>query len=406
MIIKTSMEVIDAQIGLLESIFAAKETPEVSKNIIFWLKDDKVKVAATNGTLLTFVSDIEASVEWGDETPSERLIPLKVKRVKDVISTLAGLSRTKITGFDFNINETEAVLYVTEDAQDADSPNAALYHKVSKYRIQMPVLNEVIFANLKNFNFDVATEKVDRGALLEALTNLIPTIKRDGNTKTFLSFTENQIFSELAERLYVVPNKIPTLANFILTATNAEFVKKFIESDSDFSIAIDGNQPGAARNDCVVTLKNSQAMATFVTANGSRIADITPYLKRSDTSVAVDKDYLLDVIKRLRASSDSVFVTINLDTTPATMTLANKDTIQSVPIIKSKGAGVYSFSISSDILFAAIFGHTSMMDPVYIRLENSENSNTVTLLCEDCSSTWTTVCALAKTNSNITLWRD
>lgn len=392
MIIKMSFETLESGLSMVSNIISDKAVPEDLKNVVFWVKDGKVRFAGFNSDIVS-ATNVDATVEYVDGDGQETLVQLKAKDVMDVVNSFKGLKRTKVVGVEFHIKENEAVLHVNEAPIDEEMNFAEEYNQTSKFRITKPRIKEIVKNEIQKINMDVDGTPFDSAELLVYISALLPTVIKETRESTNnIMFGDDHVYTVLAPYTAVMPNKLPeALRGFRLKNSVVNFLKNFISEAETFIF----HKEEMGNGGVILTIKVNESVAVIKCADMSRAFDITNFVTIPSNGVVVDKEYLIDVLKRMSLSGDAAFVEVTI--TPnegggstGTMKVVSKTMTQSIPIIKAKGEGTYPFSIRADLLSSLIFSHATFFDEnIFFYFENNDKGG-ITLACTDNTQMWQT----------------
>lgn len=396
MIIKTSFEALDKAMTTVSNIVADKNLSEEFKNLVVWVKDGQVRFAAYGGNIVN-ATPVDATAVYSTEEQPETLFQLKAKDINDVLSSFKGLKRTKVTDIEFHIRENEAVMNVVEEPQDESMSHANEYNQVSKFRISKPRLKDLVKNEIQRINMEVEGTDISSVDVLLYINALLPTVAKETREGTYnVMFGDEYIYTVVTPYSSVMPNKLPeVMRGFKLSNSLVAFLKNFISSAEYFTF----HKQEMGKGGVVLTVKVGDSVALIKCYDLSRAFDITNFVSVPSNGIVVDKAYLVDVLKRLNLSGDAATVEITIGEHPS-MKVLTANMTQNIPVINSKGEGLYSFSIRSEHLANAIFSHITDFDVnVYIYVEEEERS--MVMACSDNSQLWQTkIKGLAQSKAN------
>lgn len=384
MIITTNHEALTSTMATVSSIVSDRLLAEDFKNVVVWVKDGKVKFGAYGG-IVSSATDIEAEVDVKD---GEHFHLLKAKDISDVLSTFAGLKRTKVTKIEFQINDNDALMTVYEEAISDDIDNAEAYNQSSKFRITKPRMKDIIKAEIQQVVEKEGGTVVETGTLLVFVNALYPTIAKETRESSYnMMFSEENIFTVPAQYAAIMPNKLPEVfQGFRLSNSMVNFLKNFIGNNPDFTISKEIGQGGMV----ILTITADNSVATIKCPDMSRAYDITNFMSIPETGVVVDKEYLKDVLKRISLGNDVANIDIKIENGFGYLKATTKAMTQQIPAITAKGEGEYSFQIKPDLLSSLIFSHADYFgENVFLYLENNDRGN-ITLAVKDNTTLWHT----------------
>lgn len=385
MIIKIDFNTLDKVMGTVSSIVSDKNLQEDLKNVIVWVKDGVTRFAAYNGNI---VSATVVEAETMLPNPSEEtFVQLKAKDINDVLASFKGLNRTFVEKVEFHIAENEAVMHVFEAPIDEEISNPELYRQESKFRIVKPRLKEMVKNEVHKINVDVQGEVISSVDFLLYINALYPTVAKETRESTNnVLFGEEHIYTVLAPYSAIMPNKLPSvISGFRLSNTVVNFLKNFINGTDAF--AIDKQDMGNGM--VVLTVKVGDSVAVIKCADMSRAFDMTNFIKMPENGVVVDKMYFFDVLKRMSLSSEAAFVEVKIEEGHGEMKIVSKNMTQNIPVITTRGEGLFPFSIRAELLSSVVFSHFTYGDNIFLYLEHGDKGNIVMAVADN-SEIWQT----------------
>ena len=383
MIIKLGLDKLENAMSTITSVVNDKMLQEDLKNLIIWVKEGKVRFVGTN---LTIVSAIDVDAEISDVEGDEAFVQLRAKDINDVIASFRGLKKTKVDSVELHIKENEAILLVKEVAL-ADE-EADLFNQESKFRIAKTPIKEVIKNQVKNVKLDAQGEDIPAVDMLLYINALYPTVAKETRESTSgVMFGEGHIYTTLASYVAIMENRLPKcISNFRVSNTILNFVKNFITGVDTFNFSKTENGNGAV----ILTIKIPNAIAQINCADMSRAFEISKFLIIPETGIVVDKMYLIDVLKRLSLSSESIFAEVKIENGVGEMKVASKNMTQNIPVKKAKGEGTFNFSIRPDLLSSVVFSHATQFDENVFLYFATDDSNKLSMACTDSIGLWHT----------------
>lgn len=385
MIIATSLETLETSMETVTSIVSDRMLQEDLKNVIVWVQGTEVRFAAYSGQI---ISATKVDAEVVNATEGESFHQLKAKDINDVLTTLRGLTRTKVERIELHIKDTEAVMHVHEAPLDAEIPNAESYRQVSRFRITKPAIKDLVKTEVKKIDTSVEGVVIPSGDLLIYINALYPTVAKETRESTNnVLFGKEQIYTVLAPYSAIMDNKLPeVISGFRLANTVVNFVKNFISNHDTFEIHKDVKDNGMV----ILTLKVDNSIALIKCADMSRAFDITNFQQLPENGIVVDKAFLIDVLKRMSLDNDAAHVNIEMNGGSGELNIASKKYTGNIPVIQSKGEGKFTFSIRSELLSSAIFSHANYFgETIFLYLENGERNNIV-MGVKDNTNIWKT----------------
>lgn len=400
--ISLKYEVMDKALNTLMPIINDKLLAEDLKNVTLHIKGDVGKLVATSTQITSAVDTDLLEVEFTDEDiveidsegRKEAFIQMRAKELDNILSTFKGLKRTKVSKITLNVDETSVVMDVHEEPIDKEMPNAEKYVRVTKFRLVRLRIRGILLDEIKSVQTKPDTNvEIPNGDLLLYVNALLPNIKNEKrDTFNAINYSDNYIYTSSSSYVAVMNNAfeevgVDCLNGFRLQNSKADFLKSFVNDVEK----VEFTKSLLERGGVLLTVVKPGAIATLKCPDMSKVRDIS--LEISNLSelkgIEVDKIYLLDVLKRVKLSSD--IINVEVDTLNRLMKLKSKTVVQELPILSNKGAeGVYKFTLKVDVVDSLIFAHTNMFDDVLTMAFKNEG-NTVTLVCSDSTELWQTV---------------
>lgn len=400
--ISLKYEVMDKALNTLMPIINDKLLAEDLKNVTLHIKGDVGKLVATSTQITSAVDTDLLEVEFTDddivevdsEGRKEAFIQMRAKELDNILSTFKGLKRTKVSKITLNADETSIVMDVHEEPIDNEMPNAEKYVRVTKFRLVRLRIRSMLLDEIKSVQTKpVSNVVIPTGDLLLYVNALLPNIKNEKrDTFNAINYSDNYIYTSSSSYVAVMNNAfeevgVDCLNGFRLQNSKADFLKSFVNDVEK----VEFTKSLLERGGVLITIVKPGAIATLKCPDMSKVRDISTEI--SDLSelkgIEVDKIYLLDVLKRVKLSSD--VINVEVDTLNRLMKLKSKTVVQELPILSNKGAeGVYKFTLKVDVVDSLIFAHTNMFDDILTMAFKNEG-NTVTLVCSDSTELWQTV---------------
>ena len=336
---------------------------EEAKNVIFWVKDNIVKVVCNN-LYTTCLADLECNLEFkeGESASEERFILVKAKELLNHLNCVSSLKMTKVDKIELDVSDTEIRLYIYEVPAIEDDPNADRLTQVSKYRLAKGKVVERIKVEIRNAvenasNTDayINLNKTDMLVILDAL---IPAVKKEtrDSVHTRVTFANDYVYVIPQTYAALMHNELPEgVSDFIVQNSVAQFMQSFfgIEEVTQF-------KKFTTNGDAVIlVLKNTNATAVIKAMNASKAFNITNQKNIPESGFGISKGYFADVLKRIANTGEEIAFKVVLaeDSTQSTCTIMNKVMNQQIPVWVSKGVGEYSFMVKPDLLASITFSH-------------------------------------------------
>lgn len=374
LVVKTNFNELDESMNTVNAIVSDKLLNDNFRNAIFRIKGDRVQIAAYNGNV-TSLTDLHSFIEKPEGYPEESFVQFKAKEIMDVLNAFKGLRKTKVEDVEFHIEDTQAVMLIKEVPLDDEMDNADKYNQVSRFRITMPRLEKVTQDAISRLEVEVEGEVVNTSQFLIYIDSLLPTVAKETRESTSnVMFSDEWVYTALANYTAVLDNKLPEVfRGFRLKNSTVSFVKNFISGSEEFEI----HKEVANGKMVILTLKVGNAVASIQCADMSRSLDMSNYVKTSENRIAIDKDYLFDVLKRIGLDTNGASVSVEFTEDGATMTVASKQMKQDIPVERAKGVGSYSFVMKADLFASLILSHMSVFTgQVYLYFEENKTGQT------------------------------
>lgn len=400
--ISLKYEVMDKALNTLMPIINDKLLAEDLKNVTLHIKGDVGKLVATSTQITSAVDTDLLEVEFADEDiveidsegRKEAFVQMRAKELDNILSTFKGLKRTKVSKITLNVDETSVVMDVHEEPIDKEMPNAEKYVRVTKFRLVRLRIRGILLDEIKSVQTKPASNvEIPTGDLLLYVNALLPNIKNEKrDTFNAINYSDNYIYTSSSSYVAVMNNAfeevgVDCLNGFRLQNSKADFLKSFVNDVEK----VEFTKSLLERGGVLLTVVKPGAIATLKCPDMSKVRDISSEISNLSElkGIEVDKIYLLDVLKRVKLSSD--IINVEVDTLNRLMKLKSKTVVQELPILSNKGAeGVYKFTLKVDVVDSLIFAHTNMFDDVLTMAFKNEG-NTVTLVCSDSTELWQTV---------------
>lgn len=400
--ISLKYEVMDKALNTLMPIINDKLLAEDLKNVTLHIKGDVGKLVATSTQITSAVDTDLLEVEFTDEDiveidsegRKEAFVQMRAKELDNILSTFKGLKRTKVSKITLNVDETSVVMDVHEEPIDKEMPNAEKYVRVTKFRLVRLRIRGILLDEIKSVQTKPASNvEIPTGDLLLYVNALLPNIKNEKrDTFNAINYSDNYIYTSSSSYVAVMNNAfeevgVDCLNGFRLQNSKADFLKSFVNDVEK----VEFTKSLLERGGVLLTVVKPGAIATLKCPDMSKVRDISSEISNLSElkGIEVDKIYLLDVLKRVKLSSD--IINVEVDTLNRLMKLKSKTVVQELPILSNKGAeGVYKFTLKVDVVDSLIFAHTNMFDDVLTMAFKNEG-NTVTLVCSDSTELWQTV---------------
>lgn len=389
MVIKTSVSVLENAIVSLRAVLADRLMGEDMKNLIFWYRDNVLKLVANN-IYVTCLSEVSAEVE-GFPDEENTLIGIKAKELFGVLDAYKSLKRTKATDIIFEIDDARIKMTVSEEPISDTMSYAEKYYKTATYYLSKVRLAE----RIRNDIISTATipngSTVSRSDVTPYFDALVPFITKDtrDSVATRMYFINNYVYTTPNKFVAIMKNSIgiDSLSEFVATSTVAQFMQSFFALCEVTQVA-KKEQEGFI----LLSLSNEVAEAVIKVYNSAKAFNLSKYLEIPNEGVGVDKYFLIDTLKRASLANEDVTVTLEPN---ADMKITSKSFSLEVPVLVSRFTTIEKccFSISAELLSNLIFSHIAFLgDLTFIYIAQVEDTWEITVTdntkLEDGSKTW------------------
>lgn len=391
--------VIDKALNTLMPIISDSLLAKDIKNVTLHIKEGNSKLVATS-THITSAVDIDATVEYGDDCAlndageKEDFVQVSAKELGNILATFKSLKRTVVSSVVFNVNDLNVVLEVNEEPIDKEMPNANKYVRTTRFMIPRLRVRGILLDEIKSVEVKPEIEgEIDSENLLLYINALLPNIAGEKRGAfNSINYTDKYIYTASSSYVAVMSNDfkevgIEGIEGFRLQNSKCTFLKSFLSDVENVKF----KKEMMAKGGVLLTVLKEGAIATLKCEDTSKIRDIGNEIDSLSTlkGIKIDKVYLLDVLKRVKLSSETI--NVEVDTLNRVMKLKSKTLVQELPILSNDGdEGVYKFTLKIDIIDALIFGHTNIF-PEMLNMAFKTENNSVTLVCYDETGIWRTV---------------
>lgn len=387
MIIKSNFNDVDFVMSTVASVLNDRNLQEENKNVVVWVKDGIVRFVAHSGIVIG-ISTLTCELS-GVTSGEEVFVQLRAKDIIDILGSLKGLKRTKVDLVEFNIKDNEAQIHIHESAIDSNVENADKFNQVSKYRITKSKIKEIIKSGIQKVNLDVEGTSIEVENFLVFVNALLPLVAKEvRDASKFVMFGEEYYYAVLNTYVTLMPNKLSQeFKGFRLSNSDLAFLKSFVASGGSFVF----NKEEKGNGLVYLVVKNEVgSVARIECSDLSRAFDVTNFISIPSNGVAIDKMYLIDVLKRINTGSDTVFIEVKVESGEGSFKVISKSMKQELPVNRAKGSGEYNFTIKTDLLASVVFSHATYFDDgVFLYFDKGEKGNII-MACADNSRLWHT----------------
>lgn len=399
MIITMGFEALKEAMGTISSIVENKNINEDSKNVVIWHKEGVTRFSAYNGNVVG-ATPVESTIVGAPEG-EELFIQLKAKDINDVIDSFKGLTRTVVSSVRFEVKDDKAIMHVFEKAsEDVEEENAEEYAQESKFRINKPRLQQIVRNSIREINTEAEGVTIPSDIMLEYIGALLPTVAKEVRDSTsHVMFGNDLLYTLTGAYGTVMPNKlgvvvdapVEAVSGFRLKNTVVSFIKGFIANSESFTLLKEDKGVGSV----LLTLRVGGSVAVIKCPDMSRAYNMTNYAitpeNEPKNGVVIDKMYFVDVLKRMSLGDAETQVEISIVEGEGQMKVLSKTMNQMIPVIQTKGEGVFSFKMKSELLSNVILSHLrGFGDKVFMYLEQNPSNNKLVLVVRDDTSLWQT----------------
>ena len=355
----TSYSALTNALDTITPVLNDKLMMEENKNVLFWVHDNTVSVICSN-LYTSCIAQLASTLEFaeGEDANTAYYVMVKAKELLDNIKCVSGLRATKISDVTFDIRENEIRLLIHEVAANEEDPNASKMDQVSKFRLSKVKVVERIKTelndSLKHIENETDYVTIQQSRMLAILEALIPAVNSDARDTVNTRITFNDGFAYVIPQTYAafVKNVLPEgVDKFIISNSVATFIQSFFRAEPTTQFKKFATQGDAE----IIVIKNSIATAVIKCTNANKAFNITAQKEIPSTGIAVNKDYFLDVMKRIEMTKAEVNFKITITEGNATCMVVNKALSQELPVLKAEGNGEFNFTIKPDILSSISF---------------------------------------------------
>lgn len=361
MVIKTEFDKLDKSIQLIASMFNNKSIKEDAKNIIVWCNNGEVKLIGYS-MQVACMTTLECSVD----TEEEVFTGFKVKDLNEIMGVFRSLKKTYVSEIEITMSEeTGYRIIVHEEPIDTEDEYADGYRKKSQFKIN-PV--HVTDGRKKEISARMADSESDEWSELNVgkvgiyANTLLPVTGNDergvNNFSNKINFYGGKAYAIPLTHGIIMNNVIEVLDNILFTSSAFSFMWNMIGNNGDIEepVTISKVEDGEL---VLIKVKKGETIASIKTYNGTKCFKLKD-VDIPDNGVVIDKEYMIDVIRRMSLTKGDVKFKVDCDN--ASFVIESDSMTQEVPIIKAKGEGVYEFSLSPQIISSMMLAHVQFFD--------------------------------------------
>lgn len=274
-------------LGFPNTILSDKSVDDKSKNIIFLVRPDGMKVVGYN--VFTFSRTEMDIVESEDIPESGWEFQVKASNLNKVLSSFSSLYKTKVDNVSFSEEGVKIKLSVYEEAIKEEDSRLA---QVSEFYLE----NVPIIANVNteiHMGFPESVDLLTSGDLSLYIDSLMPLMSNDsaGSNASKLNFAPDYVFVMCGYMSAFFKNRLPeAFKGMALSYSSINFLKKLLEGVDSINVC---------RIDKYLCVQSGTTEA-FLKHQNIKLKH-EPYLKKMDKTlgVSVDRFYLKDVLRRM-----------------------------------------------------------------------------------------------------------
>lgn len=414
---KFQFEELKNVLGVLSSITSDTTMDEQFKNFFFVAKKEEgmTEQNVVIGThTATLINSYEVKAEViSEETDLEGLniFLLDSKSIMNVLKPYTSLSLTVATTVELELNSEglDADTFISEEPIDKEDETRQNLYQRNQLKTRTRVLGKITKDKVNRLvTYDKTNETTESPKkLLGYLATLVPVVLKEKNVQmSNIMFSEDLVYTLSSTHGTSLTNILSDkFKNVRLRNKNAEILKDFIgSSDQLFMQRIDSGKGQVTlifRKEAMesvlpegyeeesVSDNEHNSILIIECAELVQTFDMTAYTQLSENVLKVDRDYMMDILKRLELSSKPSVVQVKIEPDKAEMVIKNDIVNLEVPIQDFKGLGEYSFRIMPKVLRDLLIGHIRYMDTINLHLEEEATGKTF-LGVDDDSNFWKT----------------
>lgn len=387
MILRTSIEAFDKGLSILDSLVNDKFVKESMRNVTIWFSESGVRLVGQAGNNCAYTS-LDAEVIYGEneEKPeNDQFLSVKAKTLSDIFGAFRGLHKTYVSHVDFVFGqENQLLVYEEVRNQDAEVEVVESFKEPSRYKlIVIPVKETVKEKLLKQLlKPEGEPEVVGTAELSSYFLTLLPllvtsekAVAQYGNT---IIFTDESVYTVAPSFIVILSNILgKAFQHVTFTGAMANIIKNIIESSETIDVyRKDMKEQGIV----VLYISAGDSVASIVASDDSHALNLEGYKGIPESGVVVDKEYMLDVLKRM--SLDKL-VRVEADIDEGVLKVESSVMHQTVPLLMKKGAGVFKFTLDSQILSSIVLAHATWLGSNLFLYFAQVTDETVNLIVSD-----------------------
>lgn len=347
--IEVSYSELCSALNLCNLVLSDKSVDDKMKNAIFVAKDDSVNMVGYNAFMFSRTTLKDAVCEVGEDGWS---FQVKASELNKITSSFSNLWKTYVDKIVIEDNGVRVRFSVEELPKEGEDSRFA---QSSKFDLEnAPILNNV--AKEISMAFPDDEESIMSEELLVYLSELYPLLSSDSSSVgSKINFAEDYVFVMSSHMSTFFVNKLTdAFKGFSLSYSSAGFLKKLCTGQDSLVMS---------KNDKYLCIRSENTEA-FIKYQRIKIKYSQYVEKRSkEKGIVVDRQYLLDVIKRMGSVSAEGKARV-LD--GETLMVENQSFEQTVPINNSRNTEGISFMVSIPVLEKVIINEDSFGDELFM----------------------------------------
>lgn len=389
MIIELPYKDLDAIMSTVNVVISDRTVPDNLRNLIVINKDNQKAQFAAWSPTNTVLLDSDATISLEGSEFTEDYSAIRAKDINNIIGVFKGVKRTVVDKVQFHISEKETTMFVFEEPANPDDEGADKYRQRSRFKVQRMAVTRNSLPDLQAISLEPKGSYYDESipdALDTYFAGLYPTIQKEERDNTYNMMFGDSLYTALNQYVSIMPNGLPEdMRGFRVANSLVNFLRNFINKQPFYF-----NKKEHERGFVELTVGVGRAVAVLKVKDMTNVFNITGYASKPENVVTLDRAYLLDVIKRLSLSADTIELSINFDKTVPTFKVTSKAMTQEVPIWEAHGTGVFDITLRPELLSSMIFSHLDLGSTT-INLNIGEmGRDEVEMSCSDESEYWVT----------------
>lgn len=398
-----SFEELQKLISNVIPIITDKTLQEDLKAITIWVHNTETYAVVNNLRALCCLK-LDADTVFEDKeketSTKDMFFQFRAKDFLTYINVFNNMSRTYVQKVVLHLTEMSATIQIYETAKK-DDKDAAMYHQQPKLRLVSQRIPQITINNyLSTFvgadgevslTFTDSVEEVDGKQLSELLSCFTPLINVDlkDTQNTRLYFSKDYVYTILAFYAVMYKNTLPSiLSDFVLPCSSAIILAHYAKTNPTLKLVKEVRDGRNEKESSVIFHIIAEGVRVDLTAMPkTKLFPIEQFITLPENHIVIDRDYFMDVLKRLEATADRVDCL--LDLTNKTCKLRNRGISQEIPIFTAKGTGTYEFTLDPAIFANFCLKHLKTPGTnLFLHVENADGK--VCFGVDDETSLWHT----------------